>query len=146
MSKHPGGRPSIYNDKLGKLICDRIAVHDCGLNKLCAMYDDMPAAITINEWRDKHAEFALRYATAKQKQIETIIAEMLDIADDNSGDTRLNSDGTVNFNHEYMARARLRIDTRKWLAAKLAPKIYGDKLQTETKITVKHEDALAELE
>lgn len=26
---------------------------------------------------------------------------------------------------EFIARSRLRIDTRKWLASKLAPKIYG---------------------
>ena len=29
-------------------------------------------------------------------------------------------------NGEHVQRSRLRIDTRKWLASKLAPKIYGD--------------------
>jgi hypothetical protein len=28
-------------------------------------------------------------------------------------------------------RARLKVDARKWVAAKLKPKKYGDKLQTE---------------
>ncbi|WP_367379929.1 hypothetical protein [Legionella quinlivanii] len=28
-------------------------------------------------------------------------------------------------NSEFIARSRLRINTRKWLASKLAPKIYG---------------------
>ena len=29
---------------------------------------------------------------------------------------------------EHIGRSRLRIDTRKWAASKLAPKKYGDKL------------------
>jgi hypothetical protein len=39
--------------------------------------------------------------------------EILEIADDIAGDP---------------ARDRLRLDTRKWLMSKIAPKVYGDKL------------------
>ena len=31
--------------------------------------------------------------------------------------------------NEHMQRSRLRVDTRKWLLAKVLPKVYGDKLQ-----------------
>ncbi len=31
--------------------------------------------------------------------------------------------------HEHIQRSRLRVDARKWIAAKLLPKRYGDKLQ-----------------
>jgi hypothetical protein len=30
--------------------------------------------------------------------------------------------------HDNINRARLKVDTRKWMAAKLSPKKYGDKL------------------
>ena len=32
-------------------------------------------------------------------------------------------------NNEHIQRSRLRVDARKWIAAKLLPKRYGDKLQ-----------------
>ena len=35
------------------------------------------------------------------------------------------------FDATAVARNRLRVDARKWLASKMAPKKYGDKLQTE---------------
>ena len=30
--------------------------------------------------------------------------------------------------HEHIQRARLRVDTRKWMLSKMLPKLYGDKL------------------
>ncbi len=57
-------------------------------------------------------------------QIETLVDEIIDIADDSSND-RIIDDGRERCNGEYIARSRLRVDTRKWLASKLAPKIYG---------------------
>jgi hypothetical protein len=33
----------------------------------------------------------------------------------------------VRIDHENVQRARLRIDTRKWMVGKLAPKKYGDR-------------------
>ena len=32
---------------------------------------------------------------------------------------------------EAVLRSRLRVETRKWLLAKMLPKVYGDKLVTE---------------
>jgi len=38
-------------------------------------------------------------------------------------------------NTEWTNRSKLRVEARKWVAAKLKPKKYGDKVETETKIT-----------
>lgn len=64
----------------------------------------------------------------KERQIEALVDEILDIADDGSQDYIVNKDGKVVANIEHIHRARLRIDTRKWLAAKLCPRLYGDKV------------------
>ncbi len=53
----------------------------------------------------------------------------MDIADDVSSDFTTGKDGKVTVNHDHIQRSRLRVDARKWIAAKLLPKRYGDKLQ-----------------
>lgn len=53
--------------------------------------------------------------------------ELLEIADDGSNDTTKNKAGEDSLDAEWMARSRLRVDTRKWLLSKALPKIYGDK-------------------
>jgi len=40
-------------------------------------------------------------------------------------------EGRKKVNHENIQRDRLRVDSRKWYASKVLPKIYGDKLAKE---------------
>jgi hypothetical protein len=58
--------------------------------------------------------------------------DMLVIADDSTKDyvERQNKDGSTYtaVDHDHIARARLRVDTRKWLLAKALPKLFGDKV------------------
>jgi hypothetical protein len=97
------------------------------------MHNDMPAKITVNEWRYKHPDFAAQYAQAKLVQADLLAEEMLDIADDGTNDwmESFGEEGDTNYklNGEHVQRSRLRIDTRKFLAAKLLPKQYGDKVE-----------------
>lgn len=129
----PAGRPTDYTPELATLICQRVATHTCGLIKLCSMYNDMPSKFTINLWRYKYPEFSTQYAQAKLIQADLLAEECLDIADDSSFDTASNDEGFEICNTEYINRCRLRIDTRKWLAAKLLPRAYGDKSKEESK-------------
>lgn len=125
MKKNKAGRPSDYTQALADLICERIATHSVGLQRLCDLYDDMPEKSTIRRWCLKHPQFRTQYAQAKALQVETLIDEIIDIADDASQDIDISEKGKEICNSEFIARSRLRIDTRKWLASKLAPKIYG---------------------
>ena len=118
-AKHPGGRPTDYTKERGDLICERVATHSLGLPKLCTMYSDMPNESTIYQWRHRHPEFNQNYTHAKMKQADLLAEQCLTIADEST-------------NEDY-CKTRLRIDTRKWLASKLLPKQYGDKLLVEQK-------------
>jgi hypothetical protein len=121
------GRPTKYNPDLAALICERVATHTWGLNKLCEYYDDLPTKFTVNLWRYKYPDFSTHYAQAKLVQADLLAEECLEIADDDSRDIKVNPEtGDEYLNTEFVARARLRIDTRKWLAMKLLPKQYGD--------------------
>jgi len=119
------GRPTDYNIEIAALICERVATSTLGLNRLCNMHDDLPSKFTVNLWRYRHPEFSALYAQAKIIQADLLAEECLDIADDDSNDAKIGPDGFEICNTEFIARSRLRIDTRKFLAAKLLPKQYG---------------------
>lgn len=124
------GRPTIYTPELAQEICDTIASSSKGIKRLCKEHDGWPNPDTIYHWVSTNQEFSDQYARAKRQQIEVIVDEMLDLADDTSQDNVVNSEGKLIIDHEHINRSRLRIDTRKWLAAKLAPKIYGERISS----------------
>lgn len=135
--KGVGGRPTKYSKDMAKLVCERVASSTLGLGRLCAMHDDLPDKTTINLWRSVHPEFSIQYAEAKMKQADLLAEECLEIADDGTNDfmESLGEDAAAipyKIMGEVVNRSRLRIDTRKWLAAKLLPKQYGEQRKIET--------------
>lgn len=128
------GRPSSYSDETAILICERLAGGE-SLRSIC-LDDAMPPQATVYRWLQDEAnvEFREQYARARELQADTLVDEILDIADDGTNDwmERRNSDGsTGDFieNGEALRRSQLRIDARKWMAGKLRPKKYGDKIE-----------------
>jgi hypothetical protein len=75
-------------------------------------------------WLRTHEDFLEQYARAKEEALDMLAEKILDIADDTSHDW-VKRNGRYVVNHENIQRARLRIDSRKWLLSKLAPKKYG---------------------
>ena len=68
------------------------------------------------------------YASARKVQAEIMATEIIQIADDASNDTYVDSDGITRTDNAAVARARLRVDTRKWILSKVLPKVYGDRI------------------
>lgn len=128
MLKAERGRPTKYNFKLAQEICDIIASTSKGTKKLCAEHSHWPCQDTLFSWLRTYPEFSEQYAQAKICQIELLVDEILEISDDVSNDCIMNEDGKLVSNNSVISRARLKIDTRKWLAAKLVPKVYGSKI------------------
>lgn len=116
----PGGRPTDYSVELAATICARL-VEGESLRSICRD-DAMPSLTAVFTWLAKHSEFADQYARAREEQAETLASEIIDIAD---GDLSVEDTAVVT------ARDRLRVDARKWVAAKLKPKVYGEKIQQE---------------
>ncbi len=123
------GRPSLYTDALAAEICRRLAEGET-LRSVCRD-EAMPDKATILRWlADKaKADFRAQYTYAREMQADALFDEALVIADDASGDWMEDEGGKKTLDHENIQRSRLRVDTRKWAASKLAPKRYGDKLQ-----------------
>src|SRR5262245_36273727 len=123
------GRPTSYNQKLEDAICEEIATTDHSLRRICEAAG-MPSPSTVYLWLGRVPEFSEQYARARERQADVLAGQILEISDDGSRDTIQTEDGEV-VNHEHIQRSRLRVDSRKWLASKLAPKKYGEKVATE---------------
>jgi hypothetical protein len=120
------GRPTDYNDAIATVICDRIAEGE-SLRKIC-LDDGIPDKATVFRWLAAHEAFRDQYAHAREAQADKMAEEILDIADDGRNDTYTDDEGEVRTDHDVIARSRLRVDARKWLVSKMAPKKYGDKV------------------
>jgi len=68
------------------------------------------------------------YTRACEDRADLMADEILEIADNISGDMIILKDGREVIDNAVVNRDRLRVDSRKWLLAKLQPKKYGDKL------------------
>ncbi len=107
----PNGRPSGYTLEIADMICEAIA-HGHGLHQMCRDNDNWPSSSMVYRWLDQREEFREAYARARQRQADYLAEEIKDI-----------SDNSTDWN-----KARLQVDTRKWIAARLAPRKYGDRL------------------
>lgn len=127
----PTGRPSSFTQETADAICALLA-EGLPLRQICRD-PEMPGERTVYSWLAALPAFRQQYALAREAQMDRYAEEIIEIADDGSNDwmEREGKDGGIGYalNGEHIARSRERIDARKWLMGKLAPKKYGDKLQ-----------------
>lgn len=91
---------------------------------------------TFNLWLNQDAELAAEYARAREDLIELLANETMAIADqafEEIEEQAVGKDGKPVVLKKKVPvdvqRAKLQVDTRKWLLSKLAPKKFGDKLE-----------------
>lgn len=123
-------RPSKYSEKVADRILEQIA-DGISLRSICVQ-DDMPNRATVFRWLAANAEFRDQYTRAREAQADTLFDEILDIADNASNDWMERNgedDRGWTANGDHIQRSKLRIEARKWMAGKLRPKKYGDKLE-----------------
>jgi len=90
-------------------------------------------------WLAENDEFLDQYTRAKQEAADSLVEEMLEIADDEATTDLIIDDVPVldpETGKPYkiltsagVQHARLRVETRKWISSKLKPKKYGDKVE-----------------
>jgi hypothetical protein len=108
------GRPSTYSQETADAICERLTNGE-SLRRICSD-EEMPHIATALRWVGENDAFREQYARAREIQAEVMADDLLGIADNEGADVQ---------------RDRLRVDARKWVMSKLAPKKYGDKIQQE---------------
>lgn len=127
-AKKAVGSPSIYTPELAAKICELIA-DGKSLNSIGGI-DGMPTRETIRRWLNDESkpEFYANYARAREERADKLAEEILEIADNGQNDKYIDEDGREKIDHEVVQRSKLRVDARKWLASKMAPKKYGEKI------------------
>ncbi len=126
------GRPSDFTQETADIICERVA-DGVSLRKVCAADDTLPDRRTVLRWlaKDEHEEFRRQYARAQDERADFYFEETMEISDD------------VGAGRDDIAKARLRVDTRKWVCARMNPKKYSDRLAIDAQVSeTRHEDAL----
>lgn len=122
-------RPTDYTTDLAAAICAELAAGR-SLRSVCED-EAMPDKATVFRWLAKHEALRDQYARAKEESADALVEDMLAIADDGINDTYTDPQGVQRADNDVIQRSRLRVETRKWIASKLKPKKYGDKIQQE---------------
>jgi hypothetical protein len=107
-------------------ILDKLSIGK-SLREICSV-KGMPSESLVRKWVMQDEDFGAQYARAREAGMEALADEILQIADSQEGDVFVKEDGTEIVNHDAIQRAKLRVDTRKWIMSKIAPKKYGDRL------------------
>lgn len=125
-----GGRPSEFTQEMADEMCAELS-EGKSLRTVCHP-EHRPSTVTFFNWIRTYPQFLTQYDRAKQEAADMLVEEMLDIADENCNDKRTVIDKHGNEREvtdwEVVGRSKLRVDTRKWIASKLKPKKYGDRL------------------
>lgn len=112
------GRQSAFTQEEADRICEWIQSGK-SLNSYCRKYGRQAA--TIYMWMRESAVFAKNYAQAHEDRADTLVEDMLEIAD--AAEKAADITGVMS--------AKLRIETRKWIAERMRPTKYGQKAQVE---------------
>lgn len=123
------GRPTKYTQDIADLICEELA-SGLMLGQIIKKHN-LPCRPTVHRWILENEYFRNKYASSRKLQADALVEEMMQIADNSSNDSFEDEYGNLKPNHEWINRSRLRVDVRKWHAARIAPKKYGDTPEDE---------------
>ena len=107
------GRTSSYSDAIADEFIERLS---CGESMRGICEDThMPSRPTLWKWMDADASFLDRYIRARDRQAHSYADLALQMAEGRN-------------KHEDPGALRVQLDAIKWAASKLAPRVYGEKL------------------
>lgn len=111
---------STYTDEIAAEICSRV-ISGRSLDSI-GEDQDMPSVSCIYSWLRKYPLFEAEYARARDIRSDRLGNEIIRIAD----------------TEPDPQKARNMIDARKWVAARMTPRKWGDRVEVEHSGTVNH--------
>lgn len=116
------GRKSTFDPALAAGVCELLSL-GASLRQACGELGVNES--TVRLWAKTHSEFAAQYA---QATLERAAAQAESVQEDYEAEPERGPDGKID--PGWVALQRLKIDTKKWMASKMLPKVYGDKIET----------------
>lgn len=129
------GPDPMINYELAEEICYRIASGESYSS--ISKDEGMPARWTLYRWIRKYEWFEKMYRQARTDQVDTLVDQIVDIADDATNDyvEKIIQQGpregqsVMVLNDEHVRRSQIRIAARQWIAERLNPRRYGPKAE-----------------
>lgn len=142
---------SRWDEALADEILEAVAVSPRSMEWLCEANPSWPCVKTIRTWRAERPDFRNAFAAARRELADVLAFQAVEIADDDSGDllelSRKDGSTYLVVNQARVGRDKLRSENRRWLAGKLAPEVYGDRIDANIRMgpILSQEDALDQL-
>ena len=89
--------------------------------------EGMPSSFVINQWL-QDPKWHFEYARARERMAHVVAETAIKEATENNTDDP--------------QRARLKFDARRWYVGKIAPRVYGDKVQHQVEVGESYVEAL----
>jgi hypothetical protein len=122
-------RPVAFTEELFIKLLDRLAQGET-LVAICAD-QTMPTRQSLFQKLYKDENARELYYAAREMQMEAMAEEILELSDNAENDWSTDDRGRRMANNDVIQRARLKVDTRKFIMAKMAPRRFGEKNFTE---------------
>lgn len=118
-----------YSQEIAEKICFLISTTDMSLNKVLNYDKSFPKEDTFYNWLFENSNFAEMYRNAKERQQCFLVATQDEHIQWARDYTYTDKEGNERIDPGAIAWAKLKCDNIKWAAARLAPRLYGDKIQ-----------------
>jgi hypothetical protein len=115
------------NNEIFELVCTELETTWEGLTTICERHK--VKRTTFLSFKDKEKERVDRYARARELQLDYLEDLLMKETMDNTNDSEVID--RVNLGSNHVARARLKVDTLKFVLGKLRSHTWGDKTKIE---------------
>lgn len=109
------GRPSIWSQEIADRICE-LMVEGKDMQEICSM-PDMPSRSTVLRWQQQRPEFDAQCVRAREALAEFELHKLKKLAE--------------NCTEKNVNATRVKLNHYQWRVMKIAPRIYGERVQTE---------------
>ena len=135
VQKHPGGRPVVFgiDNPCWQTMCQQIS-EGKSLSSVLRSNEGMPSYHCVMLMVKNSPEFRTMYEKAIENRADRLAEEILELADEQMPD---GLEGPLA--SAWVQQKRMQVDARKWVASKLKPKVYGDRIDvavTDNRISV----------
>jgi hypothetical protein len=141
VKKNAPGRPVVYGieNPCWQVLCEQIS-EGKSLSTALKTSENMPSYQLVMLMLRNSPEFRTMYEKAVESRADRLAEEIIELADQEMPDGLEGPMASA-----WVQQKRMQVDARKWVASKLKPKTYGDRIDvavTDNRISVM--DALKE--